>query len=69
MGEGAVPKGDDWTAHDGGNRPRTGDRLILVRLRRDTREEAAYREPQGARWWPRWKHDGGSGDIIEWRYS
>lgn len=58
-----------WTAHTGKRRPATGDKQILVRLRCQTREQAEEHPPRLASWWPRWSHDGSSGDIIEWRHA
>lgn len=63
-------KGDDWTPHSGGQRPRCGGRKILVRIRCRTREAVEQsQEPQLAGWWKRWTHDGGAGDIMEWKYA
>lgn len=64
-----MPKGDEWTPHEGGRRPRTGDRPVLVRLRCVDRQQAETWEPRLSGWWPRWTHDGGGGDIIEWKYT
>lgn len=68
----AIPavKGDDWTQHDGGQRPRTGGRKILARIRcRERADVEAFQAPQLASWWKNWSHSGGPGDIIEWRYA
>jgi hypothetical protein len=67
MGARRMPKGDDWTQHTGGRRPQTGERKLLIRLRCQTREQAECLAPQTAGWWKRWSHDGGAGDIIEWK--
>jgi hypothetical protein len=67
MGARAMPKGDDWTEHTGGPRPRTGEQKLLIRIRCQSREQAENHPAQTARWWPRWKHDGGCGDIVEWK--
>jgi len=68
MGARTIRKGDDWTPHTGGNRPRTGDTALFVRIRCRSRAEVEERqEPRPASWWKRWSHDGGPGDIIEWK--
>lgn len=67
MGEADLPD-KDWTQHDGRSRPKTKGRKIIVRIRCRTRTDVAEQEPQEPGWWRRWTHDGGPGDIMEWRY-
>lgn len=60
----------DWRTHPGNGRPRTGERKLYVRIRVLSRQHVETRqEPRPAKDWKRWTHDGGPGDIIEWRYA
>lgn len=59
-----------WRTHDGKGRPRTGDSPLYVRIRVLSRMHVeAKQTPLPASAWRRWTHDGGPGDIIEWRYA
>jgi len=64
------PNHPPWEAHDGKRRPRTGERKLYVRIRALSRSHVEQRQdPQPAHWWKRWSHDGGPGDIMEWRFA
>lgn len=64
------PDAAGWYRHASGPRPRTGERRLYVRIRVLSRSHVDQRqEPQPAHWWKRWTHDGGPGDIIEWRFA
>jgi hypothetical protein len=47
-------------------KPDTGGRLVLVRIRcRSWGDVYRQQEPKAVADWPRWSHDGGPGDIVE----
>lgn len=53
----------DWRPWTGGPAPDCPK--VKARLRCRTREDAEKQTPQEPKYWPRWTHNGGPGDIVE----
>ena len=59
----------EWHKHEGGRCPVDPETEIIARLRCLSRADVEGKPSRPAGQWPRWSHDNGPGDIVEWRLA